>query len=500
MTSHPSLPSERNQSLWMANTTFPEYPTLDRDIEADVVVVGSGITGLTTARLLCVRGLRVVILEARRVCEGVTGFTTAKVTALHSAIYSQLSQIWGEEVAAIYADANLAGIGKIKEIVASDEIECDLAEAAALTYTESADNLAAIEKEVEAATKAGLDAHFTADTDLPFEIAGAVKVERQARFHPRRYCRGLADAITRQGALIFEASPAVEVDGSTVTTPLARARGQTVVIATQIPFLLRGGHFARMRPSRSYALALRAPHSVKDMHISIDEPTRSVRSTGDGYLIVGGEGHRVGTDDNTAGRYRALEDWGRDRFPGAEVEFRWSAQDYMSTDHLPFVGRVSRGSERVLVATGFAKWGMTNATAAAMIIADHVTGQPNPWAETFDASRLALAEGGVEMLKANLQVAQHFVGDRIKSFAQKSLDDLAPGQGDVVMLKGRMVAGYRDEAGELHTVSARCTHLGCQVTFNRAERSWDCPCHGSRFDVDGRVLQGPAVNDLDRKG
>ncbi|HKY46377.1 MAG TPA: FAD-binding oxidoreductase [Acidimicrobiia bacterium] len=322
MTNPKSLPSEHNQSLWMASTTSPEYPALDRDIEADVVVVGSGITGLTTARLLCARDLRVVVLEARRVCGGVTGFTTAKVTALHSTIYSRLSQIWGEEVAAIYADANQAGIGKIKEIVAGDEIDCDLTEAAAMTYTESADNLAAIEAEVEAATKAGLDAHFTADTDLPFEIAGAVRVERQAHFHPRRYCLGLAESITREGGLIFEASPGFDVDGSTVATPLARARGQTVVIATQIPFLIRGGHFARMRPSRSYALALRAPHSVRDMHISVDEPTRSVRSTGDGYLIVGGEGHPVGADDDTAGRYRALEDWGQERFPGGEVEFR----------------------------------------------------------------------------------------------------------------------------------------------------------------------------------
>jgi glycine/D-amino acid oxidase-like deaminating enzyme/nitrite reductase/ring-hydroxylating ferredoxin subunit len=495
-------PTERNRSLWVATSEDLSYPSLEHDIEADVIVVGSGITGLSTARLLSARGLRVVVLEARRICFGVTAFTTAKLTALHSTIYSDLIRIWGDEVAAVYAEANQAAIGKVRELIAADGIECDLREAAAYTYTESSGHVAEIEAEVDAVRTAGLDASFTTESELPYEIAGAIKLDRQAQFHPRRYCLGLAEAITGSNGLIFEGSPAMALDASTatVTTDRAKATGKAVVIATQIPFVNRGGHFARMTPSRSYALALRAPNqSLQGMYISVDAPTRSLRSTGDGYLIVGGEGHPVGTDPDTSRRYRALEQWSGDRFPGSTVEFRWSAQDYRSADRLPFIGRLTSGTERVFVATGFAKWGMTNGTVAAMIISDLIQEVPNPWAQTFDSTRFALGQGGPGTVTATLEAAKHFVVDRLKTLGRKPAGELKIGEGAVVSLDGKTVAAFRDEDGQLHAISATCTHLACQVSFNEAERSWDCPCHGSRFDIEGQVLQGPAIRGLASK-
>lgn len=490
---------ERNPSLWVKTAPGTDYPKLDRDIEADVIVVGSGITGLTTARLLAERGLSVIVIEARKLCYGVTGFTTAKVTALHSAIYQELAEAWDDEIAAVYAAANQAGVAKVKELVAADGIQCDLREAIAYTYSAGSEGLGTIESEVEVARRAGLDVSFTTETELPYEVAGAVRLEGQAQFHPRRYCLGLAAALVKEGGLIFENSPALHLDSEagTVTTDFARARAGAVVVATQIPFVNTGGHFARMTPSRSYALALRSSADpMEGMYISVDQPTRSLRSTGDGYLIVGGEGHPVATEEDTNRRYQALETWSSEVFPGAALAFRWSAQDYRSADRLPYIGRLSRKAARVFVATGFAKWGMTNGTAAAMIIADLIEGVDNPWAATFDATRTSIAHGLADAVSANLEVAKHFVGDRISTIGRPPIAELEPGTGAVTSSGGEALASFLDDAGVLHTVSATCTHLGCLVTFNTAERSWDCPCHGSRFDIDGRVLQGPAVKDL----
>lgn len=490
---------ERNPSLWVQTAPSTEFPKLDRDIEADVIVVGSGITGLTTARLLAERGLSVVVIEARKLCYGVTGFTTAKVTALHSAIYQELAEAWDDETAAVYAAANQAAVAKVKELVEADGIDCDLREAVAYTYSAGTEGLGTIEREVEAARRADLDVSFTTETELPYEVAGAVRLEGQAQFHPRRYCLGLAAALVREGSLVFENSPALHLDSEagTVTTDLATARAGAVVVATHIPFVNRGGHFARMTPSRSYALALTSSADPMDgMYISIDQPTRSLRSTGDGYLIVGGEGHPVAAEEDTNRRYQALETWSAEMFPEAALAFRWAAQDYRSADRLPYIGRLSRKAARVFVATGFAKWGMTNGTAAAMIIADLIEGIENPWAATFDATRTSIARGLGDVVSANLKVAKHFVGDRISAIGRSPVTELEPGTGAVSWSGAETVASFLDEAGVLHTVSATCTHLGCLVSFNTAERSWDCPCHGSRFDIDGRVLQGPAIKDL----
>jgi glycine/D-amino acid oxidase-like deaminating enzyme/nitrite reductase/ring-hydroxylating ferredoxin subunit len=494
-----TIATEHNPSLWVSTTPVTDFPVLSRDLEVDAVVVGSGIAGLSTARLLVERGLRVAVLESRRLCYGVTGFTTAKVTALHSTIYSDLLRIWGQEAAAVYADANQAAVGKVKEMAASDGIECDLREASAYTYAGSDEGLDRIEAEVEAAQRAGLEVTYTTESELPYEIKGAVRLDRQAQFHPRRYCLGLADAILRDGGQIFEGSRvvALDADNAAVSTDRATVKAQSVVIATQIPFVTRGGHFARMTPSRSYAVALRTVNEpLRDMYISIDQPTRSLRSTGDGHLIVGGEGHAVGTDADTRRRYEALRSWAQDNFPGASVESQWSAQDYRSSDRLPFIGNLTNSTERVFVATGFAKWGMTNGTVAAMIISDLITGVPNPWAATFDSTRAAIVEGGPGALIAAFEFVRHFVGDRIKNARRPTADELEPGQGGLVSIEGKQAAAFRDEGGHIHALSATCTHLGCQLAFNTADRSWDCPCHGSRFDIEGRVLQGPAVKNL----
>ncbi len=333
-----------------------------------------------------------------------------------------------------------------------------------------------------------------------------MRFDDQAEFHVRKYLLALAEQLSGDRCQVYENSHAVEVDTDEhclVKTPGGRVTADQVVVATHYPFLDRSLAFARVHPQRSYALACRIVGPPPEgMHISADSPTRSVRAIpleGEELLLVGGEGHKTGTGGDTEERYRRLEQFAREHWTVVSVDYRWSAQDNTTIDGLPYVGPLTPRSDRVFMATGFAKWGMTNGTAAASMLADRLLGRENPWAPTFDPNRFKPLAAAPTFVKENAQAGLRFVSDRITKPGARSIHDLRPGEGDVVELEGEKVAAYRDEQGELVAVSARCTHLGCQVNWNTAERSWDCPCHGSRFAPTGDVLQGPAVHRLERK-
>ena len=501
-------PSATNESLWVATTPATSYPSLGEQgagaVDVDVAVVGGGITGITTAVLLKEAGATVALVEAGRIATGSTGYTTAKITTLHGLVYADLIATFGEDGARTYGEANEAGLARIARFVDERGIDCHFARGPAYTYTEDPARVEAVEAEADAARRLGLPATFSTDTDLPFPVLGAVRFDDQARFHPREYCQAMAAAVAGDGSVVLESTRVLDVDAGrpcTVRTDRGDLRAGHVVLATLLPFLDRGGFFAKCHPTRSYAMAIRVDgEATRGMYLSADTPTRSVRphDGGDGtVLVVSGEGHKTGQDEDTTRRYAALEAWARDRYTVTSVDHRWSAQDFVPVDSVPYVGRLTRGSEHLSVATGFKKWGMTNGTAAAMILTDAILGRDNPWAAFFDANRVEVTASAREFVKENLDVAKRFVGDRLAGLAAPTVDDLAPGQGAVVRAGDRRVAAYRDESGVVHAVSPICTHLGCHVAFNAAERSWDCPCHGSRFDVGGRVLAGPAVKDLE---
>lgn len=501
--------NERNPSLWVESCR-PENQArlLAGAVKADVVVVGGGITGLVTAALLADGGSDVVVVEAGRLASGVTGYTTAKVTALHGMKYAGLEKNHSAETARAYAEANSAGLSTIDDLILRHEIDCEWEPAAAFTYTTDTAGVTDIEEEAGAARRAGLAVQTTTDTELPFEIAAAVRLDEQAQFHPRKFCLGLAAALEERGVRIFEESRVLDVDdGSTceVHCPSGTVEAEWVVLASHLPFLDRGLFFAKAFPERSYALAWKRSSEEPDqrlrgMYISSGQPTRSLRSSAAGHLIIGGEGHKVGTEPDTPGRYAALVSWAEENFGPGEVTHKWSAQDPRSVDGLPYIGRQLPRSQ-VLVATAFAKWGMTNSAASARILSDLVLGRDNPWAEFFDATRLGGAITSSSFYKENYDaVAKHLVGDRLKTFRPPSADTLAPGEGGICEWKGDKVAAYRDESGEIHAVSPVCTHVGCLVSFNPAETTWDCPCHGSRYTVDGEVIEGPALRNLEPKG
>ncbi len=495
---------ERNVSPWIATTPETAYPPLSGEVAVDVAVIGAGITGLSVATLLKRAGVRVAVIEAGRVASGVTGYTTAKVTSLHGLVYAGLARDLGEERAGLYAEANQAAIERVAVLVHEDGIDCDFRRMAAYTYTEDPKRVVDIQAEAEAGLRLGLPASYVETTELPYPVRAAVRFGDQALFHPRKYCLALARSIPGDGSHLFEMTRATDVeDGApcTVTTERGTVRAEHVVLATQLPFLDRGGFFAKTYPSRSYALGIRIDGPVPDgMYLSAEEPARSVRPHpigDDMLLILGGEGHKVGQDQDTRRRYAALEAWGREHFPLRGVDYRWSAQDYMPADGVPYIGRLTAGSERIHVATGFKKWGMTTGTVAGMIISDAILGRDNPWAALFDATRLDLTHAAKTLIAENLDVAKRFVGDRLALLTAPPLDELARGEGKIVGVQGKRIAAYRDEVGVVHAVSPVCGHLGCLVTWNSAETTWDCPCHGSRYDYDGRAIQGPTVRDLE---
>ncbi|HET9546097.1 MAG TPA: FAD-binding oxidoreductase, partial [Gaiellaceae bacterium] len=379
-----------NRSLWLAESE-PGYPALEGDADdvVDAVVVGAGITGATTAFLLAEAGASVALLDSSRVAHGATGYTTAKLTVGHNIVYRTLVDSYGEEVARRFARSNGEAIERVAGLVARHALDCDFERATNYVYAERPESVPELEEEAEAARAAGVAAELTTVTDLPYPVAAALRVDGQAQFHPWKYVAGLVRLVAERGGRVYELTRATHVakgDPCVVTTPRGRVRGRHVVLATQLPFLDRGLFFARAHPVKSYAVAAPVPDDVapRGMYISCDAPTRSVRSApgpdGARFVIVGGEGHKPGADPATEERYARLEEFLAERFGGAQAEYRWSTHDYVPVDHLPYIGRLRGGDPRILVATGFAKWGMTKGTLAASILADSVLGRPNEYA------------------------------------------------------------------------------------------------------------------------
>lgn len=501
-------PTTGRESLWWngAAAGRPSPPPPEERRTFDAVVIGGGIAGLMVAAELVATGRSVCIVEARRVAAGVTGSSTAKVSALHGASIHRVARHRGSDAAAVYAEANQAGVERYERLIREHGIDCGWSRLDAATYTASSAHVDVIERELEAASAAGLPVRSASDLATPFQVEAAVVCPDQAMFDPVRFCRGLAEALRHDGVRIVEGVRVRHVSTGpphVAHTDVGPFAAPVMVVATQLPVYDPGLFFARCSPVRSYSLAATLAEPVPEvMSLSVDDPARSMRplEQGSSTGVFGGGSHRVGEGGDTRRFQAELEEWVREHFDVRSIDARWSAQDYESPDGVPFIGRMPHAPEGVYVATAFKKWGFSAAAVAGRIVADLVDGNDDPWASTFDATRVASDLSGVgELVQGNTKVAVHFVGDRLATMRPRGVDSLAPGDGAIVTVGGEKLAGHRDDGGALHLVSARCTHLGCLVAWNAAERSWDCPCHGSRFDVDGHVLTGPATVDLPRR-
>jgi glycine/D-amino acid oxidase-like deaminating enzyme/nitrite reductase/ring-hydroxylating ferredoxin subunit len=498
--------AQGGESFWIASTPDTDYPALEGDVEVDVAVLGGGIAGVTTAALLKRAGKTVALVEPRRIVRGATGYTTAKVTAGHGVLYSELVGRLGERKARLYAESNQAAVERIVQIVEEGEIACDLERRSNYVYAESDRDRERVRREAAAMSKLGLRASFVTETPLPYPVLGAARLENQAQLHPRKYLLALASTIQGDGCHVFERTTASNVregDPCRVETDRGTIRAADVVVATHLPFLDRGLFFVRAHPHRSYAICAPVETSAAPdgMFINAGTPTRSVRTARDGerlLLLVGGEGHRTGAADDEPQRYDRLEQFLREHWQAGEVEYRWSTQDYLAVDRVPFVGPLRPGSRHVYVATAFNKWGMTSTTAAAIVLTDAIVGRDNAWSEVYDSNRLRLRASASRFLKGNVSAGLHFVGDRLERPDKGTPGGLEPGYGAMMRIGGRKRAVYRGDDGTLHVLSPVCRHLWCHVEWNAAERTWDCPCHGSRYAGDGRVIEGPSVHDLRR--
>ena len=500
------MPAEVPTSYWVDSAPAPTFPRLEEPVVVDVAVIGAGITGITAATLLKEAGKTVALLESKEVLRGVTGYTTAKLTSGHNLIYAAINGTFGRRAARLYAEANEAAIVHVAAVAEARKIACDLERTSNYVYTEAREDVEKVRDEVKAAGDAGLNVSFVEETPLPFPVAGAVRQEGQAQFHPRKYLLPLAESIPGDGSCVFQETRALTVedgDPCRVRTNRGEVIARDVIVATHLSILDRGLYFAKTSPKRSYVLGipLDEAEAPEGMFISTESPIHSIRHTpfdGRRLLMIGGEGHKAGQDEDTSKRYSSLEDWARTRFGVGAPEYRWSTQDNYSADRVPYVGKLGRRSRHVYVATGFSGWGMTNGTVAAIILCDAILGRVNPWAEVYDSTRLPAVRAAPRLLKENANAGLRWFGDRLPG-RTRSLPDLASGDGAVVSIRGERAAVYKGDDGTLVTLSAVCTHLGCIVGWNTAEKTWDCPCHGSRFDPHGRVIQGPAVQDLTRK-
>jgi glycine/D-amino acid oxidase-like deaminating enzyme/nitrite reductase/ring-hydroxylating ferredoxin subunit len=488
--------------LWIATAEATRYPALDGPSQFDVVVVGGGITGLTTALLVQRAGYRVGLVEADRIGLGATGRSTVKVTSGHTLKYSEIEQIHGADAARLYASSNQWAVEHIAALVEGFQIECDFEGRRNVVYAENAEEREAVLAEVEAEVRAGLPASFQEESDLPFPVTGSLVLEGQAQFHPLRYVQGLATAFTEEGGSIFEDTRVVDVEGGepcVVRTQRGEAKGSHVVVSTRFPIVNRGLMFAKMAPMQEYAVAgpVYGSRAPKEMYISAGSESPSLRTfddQGERLLIVVGEKHKVAEGEDEESRYARLAGWAAERFGVADIHYRWSTHDLWPIDRLPYIGRIGH-EEPIYVATGFGGWGMTNGTVAAVLLRDLIVGTANEWADLYDPSRRDISHGLKPFVRENVKVAAHWLDDRLTG--STGVDELGPGEAGIMLQDGgEHVAAYRDEGGMMHAVSASCTHLGCLVSWNDAERTWDCPCHGSRFGIDGKVISAPAVHPL----
>lgn len=495
-------------SVWRDRHPVRSATPPDVSGEWDVVVVGAGITGLTTAALLARAGRSVLVVEARHVGAGTTGGSTAKVSVQQGTQFSRVARRHPVSVLRKYADANLEALAWVERFCSDHDVA--LQHRSACAYATTTAGVRSVRSELEALHRAGVEkATWVDDLPLPFRVRGAVMVPDQFQLDPLDLLDALAADARAHGATIVEGARVHRVHGGhgsapyDVVTDVGSAGAGTVVLATNMPILDRGAFFARAKPARSYGLAFRTPQQAVDgMYLSADGPTRSLRDTPapDGsLLLVGGDGHKTGAATSEESHLDGLRQWTLGHFPDAVETHAWSAQDYVPHHALPWVGPILPGSDRLLAAGGYSKWGMTNGVAAALALAGRILDGHQQWASAFDPWSTRELAGLPESARLNASVAVELTTGWLRPLLTLGSGTVAEGVGEVRLDRvGTPTAVCRVDGVE-HAVSAVCSHLGGIVRWNDAERSWDCPLHGSRFDPEGRVLEGPATCGLRRR-
>ncbi len=498
-----------NRSIWSASVQFPSAPALKENLRVDVCVVGAGIAGLTTAYLLAREGKSVVVLDKNPIGQGETARTTAHLSNFLDATYTKLQHLHGSKGARLAADSHTSAIAQIESIFANENIVCDFERLDGYLFLAPDESEKTLEAELMAAQSAGLLVEFLKSGPPGLKLGPCLRFPEQAQFHPLKYLSGLASALERHGGRLFANTEATDIkDGKpaeveVTTKQKAKIAAGAVVVATNTPVNNWVEIHTKQAAYRTYAIGVPVPTGsiLQGLYWDTEDPFHYVRlqrvldqGTSHDVLIVGGEDHKTGQDGKEGDRFGRLFAWAQMHFPGVkEIEFQWSGQVINAMDNLAFIGR-NPGGENVYIVTGDSGMGMTHGTIAGMLLRDLILGRENPWASLYDPSRKS-HRSAPTFVEENLNAAAEYK-EWITPGDVSSVKDINRGTGAIVRRGLSKVAVYCDEAGTLHELSAVCPHLGCIVAWNSTERSWDCPCHGSRFDIEGKVLNGPAIKPL----
>jgi glycine/D-amino acid oxidase-like deaminating enzyme/nitrite reductase/ring-hydroxylating ferredoxin subunit len=501
------MPNYTN-SVWSEMTPPSPYRKLGGDVSVDVAIIGGGITGVTAARLLKRAGRSVALVESRRVGKGETSKTTAHLTQVLDTRTQTLISRFGVDGADLAMQGQRLALERIESFVDLLKIDCQFERVDGYLYAETAEGIKTVEAEEEAARRLGLSVTLMNEVPLPFPVARGLQFPEQAQLHPRAYLLALTEGIDGGGSYVFEQTDVLDVEEGEpcrVITDSGVISALDVIVAAHVPISTKLAVHTKLAAYRTYVvgIAMPLPHPI-GLFWDTADPYHYIRSAvvdGTSYLIVGGEDHKVGVSDDTTLPFKRLEEYVGRHFarPVAPTDFRWSGQIIEPADGLPYIGRTST-SGHVYIATGYSGNGITNGTLAALILTDQIQQIPNPWSELFDVNRFKPFASARKFISENVDFPKHLVGDRLAAVARSGdLNAIQPGEGMVLSVKGTKLAVYRNENGGLSAVSPVCTHLGCLVRWNTTEKSWDCPCHGSRFDPTGRVLNGPATSPLEAK-
>ncbi|HFL2397650.1 TPA: FAD-dependent oxidoreductase [Clostridioides difficile] len=492
-----------NESYWFLNSSPKEYNKLGENIKTDCLIVGGGITGLTTAYLLAKEGKKVVLVEADKIGYGTSGRNTGKVTCQHDIFYSKIEKKYGLDKAKSYYNANNEALNLVEQIIEENNIKCDFKRETSFVFTEKEDTIKNIKDEYRTCKKIGINCEYHETIEnIPLDIKGAISFTNQGQFNPKKYIDGLAKAAVNLGLKIYENTPVVDLEKGKICRVKTREdniiEAENVIISSHSPWYDGlNFYFAKEYAERAYLMVAVLENKLTDgMFISIDDPSITFRQYNDGsenLLIFGGGDHKVGQGGTEKEIFDDLEHYGKEVFKVKDFKGKWSAQDNMSFDNVPYIGYINKREDNIYVATGFSKWGITNGTVAGIIIKDLIINNNSDYKDTFNPSRLG-SYFSKDFIKENANVAINYVSGKLKIGSGDMPKN--NGEGKIVNIDGKRYGVYKDDNGDFYIVDTTCTHLGCELNFNSEEKTWDCPCHGSRFDYKGNILEGPALKPL----
>lgn len=492
-----------NESYWILSSNSKKYESLSEDINTDCLIIGGGIVGITSAYLLAKNGIKVVLVDSDKIGFGSSGRNTGKITTQHDIIYSKLNKKYGIESASSYYEINNKALDLIESIIKENNIECGLERLPSYLFTGDVSYIDQLKEEYDVCKKIGIDCNYHDTINIPLPVKGALSFNNQAQFNPKKYIDGLAKVCESLGVKIYENTEIIDLEKENTINAKTNSsnyiNANKVILASHFPWYDgMNFYFAKEKGDKSYLIGAKTKKSFENgIFINIEDPSitfRNYKGDDKDLLIIGGKDHKVG-QSKKEDIYKDIEKFAKDKFEIDEAIYKWSAQDYMSFDYLPYVGHINKKENRIFVATGFSKWGMTNGCASAIIISELILNNSSKYENLFNPSRIS-AYLTKDFLKENFNVGINYISGKLNLGS-----DYMPtqkGEGKIVNIEGKRYGAYRHYNGELYIVDITCTHLGCELKFNNTDKTWDCPCHASRFDFEGNVLNNPAISPLNR--